>query len=327
VTTPTPPPAFTFPPPERQIFIHEFLVRARNSVLHDVVRNAAKAVPPKTLNAEIVTYAPSPGLQVLQGTNIRDELVFAIPAILTAAPTTLGYYRLLLGFSQKLFYTTATGLNIFRSMEERGVISQTAAPAIPDLCREMNIEMSALITSIDPSLISADVDQLPIMTLGAQADGSWRTQIGQAATKGVYEALKAVIKAQGLQYNDIGPSLSLVNKAGRSVTIALAADPDVVITETINNQEFLKVAIEIKGGTDVSNVHNRAGEAEKSHQKAKGRGATDFWTIISKTNVQMNVLKSESPTTNQWFDVEQVLKQSGTDWQNLVNHLRIAMSI
>ena len=136
------------------------------------------------------------------------------------------------------------------------------------------------------------------MMLGAQADGSWRTKIGETATRGVYEALKSVIKGQGLHYGDIGLSLSLENKAGRGVTLALAADPDVVISETVNDEEFLKVAIEIKGGTDASNVHNRAGEAEKSHQKAKDRGATDFWTIIGSTGMQLPVLKKESPTTN-----------------------------
>jgi hypothetical protein len=31
-------------------------------------------------------------------------------------------------------------------------------------------------------------------------------------------------------------------------------------------------AIEIKGGRDYSNIHNRIGEAEKSHQKAEKQG-------------------------------------------------------
>ena len=74
------------------------------------------------------------------------------------------------------------------------------------------------------------------------------------------------------------------------------------------------MAIEIKGGTDNSNAHNRAGEAEKSHQKAKNQGFRDFWTIISTTGVNQEKLKQESPTTNSWFDVAQVLAREGTDW-------------
>ncbi|TDH47208.1 XcyI family restriction endonuclease, partial [Mycobacterium eburneum] len=146
---------FTFPPPERQIYVHEILVKARHSVLHDTVRAAAKTIPPAALSSEMTTYAPHPGLQLLHGSNIRDELVFAVPSVLTAAPAALGYYRLLLGVSQKLFYKTATGLNVFKSMEERGVIGPRAAPLIADLCRELNIEISALITSLSPGLTAA----------------------------------------------------------------------------------------------------------------------------------------------------------------------------
>jgi len=72
-----------------------------------------------------------------------------------------------------------------------------------------------------------------------------------------------------------------------------------------------KEAIEIKGGTDVSNAHNRAGEAEKSHQKAKKEGFRDYWTIISKADLNVEKLKSESPTSNSWFDVAQVLARGG----------------
>lgn len=318
---------FTFPPPERQIYVHGFLARTRSHALHDAVRTAAKTVSPSALNTEMARYAPEPARQFLQGSDIRDELVFAAPSVLRAAPACLGYYRLLLGVSQKLFYARPTGLGMFSSMEDRGVIGVKAAPFVADLCRELNVEIAALVTSLEPGLSATDIEQLPLMTLGAQADGSWRTQIGEKATRGVYEALKSVIKGQQMQYRDIGASLSLQNKAGRTVTLALAADPDVVVMETSNEHEFLKVAVEIKGGTDVSNVHNRAGEAEKSHQKAKGRGATSFWTIVGKTGVQLDVLRNESPTTNEWFDLEQVLQRAGDDWQRLVNHVLVVMGI
>ena len=76
-----------------------------------------------------------------------------------------------------------------------------------------------------------------------------------------------------------------------------------------------KVAIEIKGGSDASNAHNRAGEAEKSHQKAKGQGFRDFWTIISIAGVNKDKLEKGSPTTNSWFDVAQVLAREGADWK------------
>ena len=50
----------------------------------------------------------------------------------------------------------------------------------------------------------------------------------------------------------------------------LATDPDIRIQEEFEPGQLRnKVAIEIKGGTDISNAHNRAGEAEKSHQKGQ----------------------------------------------------------
>lgn len=77
-----------------------------------------------------------------------------------------------------------------------------------------------------------------------------------------------------------------------------------------------KWPIEIKGGTDISNAHNRAGEAEKSHQKAKQQGFRDFWTLISKSGLSMDKLMQESPATNSWFDVAQVLARDGDDWKD-----------
>jgi hypothetical protein len=81
------------------------------------------------------------------------------------------------------------------------------------------------------------------------------------------------------------------------------------------------VAIEIKGGTDKSNAHNRAGEAEKSHQKAKQDGFRDFWTLILLKGMDLAKLKRESPSTNEWFDVTQLLARDGEDWERFRDHL------
>lgn len=320
-------PSFVLPPPTRQLYIHSFLMKARDEVLHSVVRQAAQSVPPKTLSTEMQTHAPANGLALLQGTNVRDELVFATPCILTAAPSALGYYRLLLGISQKQFYTTASGVLPFQSMEVSNTIRPTAIGDLPDLCNALNDEMTSLLESLPGGRMADDVEQLPLLTLGAQADGSWRNNVGQRATVGVYEALKSVIMAHGKTYVDNDTSLTITNSAGREVTIALAPDPDVVILEKVNQQTVFKVAIEIKGGKDGSNVHNRAGEAEKSHQKARAKGAGDCWTIISTTGASMPVLQSESPSTNHWFNLDNVLGGSGTDWDSLVDRVLLAMGI
>jgi hypothetical protein len=111
------------------------------------------------------------------------------------------------------------------------------------------------------------------------------------------------------------------------VIIALSADPDIRIQEEFGGELRNKVAIEIKGGADVSNAHNRAGEAEKSHQKAKHQGFRQFWTIISKTGLNLKKLTSGSPTTQSWFDVSQVLGREGDDWNDFRSRIAEAVGI
>lgn len=62
------------------------------------------------------------------------------------------------------------------------------------------------------------------------------------------------------------------------------------------------IAVEIKGGTDFSNAHNRLGEAEKSHQKAKLNGFTEFWTLTGFT-ISKEIAKKESPTTSDFYSI------------------------
>jgi hypothetical protein len=95
----------------------------------------------------------------------------------------------------------------------------------------------------------------------------------------------------------------------------------------MGNQLHSKVAIEVKGGTDVSNAHNRAGEAEKSHLKAKKKGFRDFWTIISKHGLELAKLKQESQTTTEWFDVTTLLAREGEDWEAFRARLAGAVGI
>ena len=95
--------------------------------------------------------------------------------------------------------------------------------------------------------------------------------------------------------------------------IGLSSDPDVSVQIQSGSRVQNKLAIEIKGGTDKSNAQNRAGEAEKSHQKAKKQDFREFWTLIFKKGLNEMSLKQDSPTTNQWFDGARVLAEEGAD--------------
>mgnify|MGYP002074842147 CR=1 FL=1 len=64
----------------------------------------------------------------------------------------------------------------------------------------------------------------------------------------------------------------------------------------------------------MSNAHNRLGEAEKSHQKARSKGFGEFWTIVNSV-VPESVARTESPTTNRFFQLEEINDTSHAEWQ------------
>jgi hypothetical protein len=102
---------------------------------------------------------------------------------------------------------------------------------------------------------------------------------------------------------------TLVNAAGRQVVIEVAADPDIVIFErSIGSGDRPLVAIEVKAGTDVSNIHNRIGEAEKSHLKAKARKFTECWTIVNVNKLDPALAAQQSPTTHRFFRLSELMQ-------------------
>jgi len=319
---------FNIPSSGRQVFIAELLERQRAIWLQDAVLTAAKSVPPSQLRTELNEVVPANAFELLGGADVADELVFATPSVLRHSPSALAYYRLLLGVSQKQFYQSGTGLNVFRSMEDSGRISLAARNRLSELCIALNGEIAKLIATLPTESISSLVRELPLVTFGAQADGSWRNAIGAKATTSVFDALKEIVRASNRNCVETPTSISVLNNSNREVLLMLAPDPDIVVRERFNPNEFVyKAAIEIKGGTDYSNLHNRVGEAEKSHQKARAAGAGDCWTIIDLRAADLERIRQESPSTREWFDLSEVLNQSGTTWDRLVQVTRAAMGI
>jgi XcyI restriction endonuclease len=94
------------PSPSRQIAFHQLLVAARKTWLMDVLSETLGKVDPNELKTQLMTYVPADVQQILAAAGVRDEHVFPTPIILETQPTLVGYYRLLLGVSQKSFYGT-----------------------------------------------------------------------------------------------------------------------------------------------------------------------------------------------------------------------------
>jgi XcyI-like restriction endonuclease len=312
------------PSPARQVRFYQLLVAARRQWFMDALSEALGHLDQNIVKEQVREYVPGDAQKILAAAGLRDEYVFPLPSIIETKPSLVGYYRLLLGAPQKSFYKGSTGLGRFKSMEESGTMSNKTRPLVPDFCQAMANPLAELVRQI-PKITERDLHELPLLTFGSQLQGSNNTQIGKTAMKEVFVAVREIVAKYVVTATE--KRLTLKNSAGRTVFIDLAHDPDVCVQEQVGNRTHFRVAIEVKGGTDVSNAHNRAGEAEKSHQKAKRRGFPEFWTIISKRGLEPFKLQSESPTTNHWVDVAEVLGRKGPDWDDFRQRLAGACGI
>jgi len=318
-------PRITLQPPNaaRQVRFHQLLVAARKQWFIDALSEALGQADQDVVQQQIREFVLPEVRRILAAAGLRDEHVFPVPAVLEIKPSLIGYYRLLLGAPQKSFYKGSTGMGRFKGMEELGTISRQA-PYLSEFCRAMAQPLAELVRQI-PRITERDLRELPLLTFGSQLQGSNNTQIGKAAMKEVFLAMREIVAGHILESTERG--LTIRNSAGRVVLIALRQDPDIRIEEQVGDRIQQRLAIEIKGGTDVSNAHNRAGEAEKSHQKARKLGFPEFWTIISKQGLDISKLRDESPTTNLWFDVAEVLARAGRDWEEFRRRFAAAVSI
>lgn len=88
----------------------------------------------------------------------------------------------------------------------------------------------------------------------------------------------------------------------------------------IGNGRRVLVCMEVKGGKDRSNIHNRLGEAEKSHIKTKKLGCTDLWTLLG-VNLPEEVARERSPTTTLFFYIDDIMNTKTAGAEQFRNHL------
>jgi hypothetical protein len=237
--------------------------------------------------------------------------LFATSCVLRQQPRLLGYYRLLLGFSQKEFYQKCR-LARFAALEEKGQLSASIASELPDLCRALTERASQMAEAIGFERLTLQLlDDLTLLTLGPQLRGGHNTRIGKVANQAVFELIRKIV-SHGVTSRGPG-RLELMNSSGRRVTIAFCSDPDISVTEQISAATVKRmVAVEIKGGGDKSNIWNRLGEAEKSHQSAKQRGFVEFWTIYNVPDLDAARAHEKSPTTTRFYNLIELLEPTSS---------------
>jgi hypothetical protein len=292
-----------------QISFHFKLKAIKDVYFHEALSKSIRSVKISDIDFELSKYVSEDALQKLASLSLRGEAIFPMPLLLATNPFLIGYYRLLLGFSQKEFYSKGP-FGVFRSMEEKGKLSKVALSNLESLCKSLIKTAESLLMEIgDISILS--LAELQLLTVGPQLRGSKNNEYGQIATQKTFGLIKDFVKSYIL--SSTPTSIEIKNDSGRIVEIKFSSDPDIEIIEKLSSGFRGLISIEIKGGKDISNIHNRIGEAEKSHQKAKQRGYFEFMTIIS-VDIEYSFLKSESPTTSHFFHLDKISDKTNPEY-------------
>lgn len=309
-----------------QISVAKALQQVRNLHLRKALTLTVRKVELATLNKQLDENAPANDLKELAGNGIRGELVFPVPCLIETNPRLIGYYRLLLGFSQKEFYNKG-GLGRFSSLESKGIIPSRVQHEVEALCQAFCVSAAQLIAGLGIQRVSAAlIDDLTLLTLGPQLRGSNNTLIGKQANQEVFEIIRLIVEKSVTKQT--GAKLELENASGRKVVIAFSADPDIsIIEKTAVKSTRNIIAIEIKGGADRSNIWNRLGEAEKSHQSAKQLGFVEFWTIYNVGRLDKNKAHEKSPTTNRFYALPELSRQEGGEYEDFRDRIASLVGI
>lgn len=316
---------FEVPRPDLQIAFHAKLGELADKYLLSALLAVVGRSDIGIVDRELRRTAGARPLRHLASLGLRGEILFPIPYLLRQSPWLVGYYRLLLGFSQKELYGKRYGFSIFRSMEAEGRISKRAEPRLDEFCKALCGAGSLLLAGI-AGLSKPIVHDLTLLTLGPQLRGGNLNTLGSKAAKGVLELIRGIV-APAITA-ETSTRLDLLNAAGRLVTVQIASDPDIAIQERLPSGRVNNlVAIEIKGGLDESNVHNRIGEAEKSHQKARVAGYVERWTLIGVAGFDLVRVQKESPSTTHFFSIDRLSQPGSNELKSFGEQVRARVGI
>jgi hypothetical protein len=308
--------------PDLQIAFYHKLKSINDQYLYQALSDTVKHLSIPNIDKQLADYVDHESIKKVASYGLRGELFFPVPCIMESNPKLLGYYRLLLGISQKEFYNKGP-FGAFKRLEEQGIISEKIRPQIEPLCISLIGTAEIMIGEID-DLSLTTIRDLQILTLGPQLRGGLNTEFGKNATDKIFKLLKSLVSPY--LKSETVRALIIENDSNRIVTIEFSSDPDISIIEKIGSTNRPLVSIEIKGGKDKSNIHNRIGEAEKSHQKAKDKNFFEFWTML-RVDLDYAHAKRESPTTTRFFNIDHIQDPNNEEYQLFRDLLSSLLSI
>lgn len=119
--------------PDLQIAFYYKLKSINDQYLYQALSITIENLSIPEIDRQLNEFVDQESLKKVALHGLRGELFFAIPCILQSNHRLLGYYRLLLGISQKEFYNKGP-FGAFRRMEEQGIISQKIRSQMEPLC-------------------------------------------------------------------------------------------------------------------------------------------------------------------------------------------------
>lgn len=206
-------------------------------------------------------------------------------------------------------------------MEDRGLINESNRGSIPLLCRALSECASFLMKGVGEERLTKELmDDLSLLTLGPQLRGGANVRKGTAGIVKIFESISRIVRESVVSSDR--QCIEIKNAAGRKVLIEFASDPDIIIREVMAEKRYRNIiAMEIKGGTNFSNIHNRIGEAEKSHQKARQAGFVECWTIVNVDKIDFTMAHKESPSTNRFYRISQIISGGGEEFNDFRNRI------
>ena len=307
-------------PADLAIDLYTGLVNARRTKLQPALNAAVKAVGVAAIDQDLQRLVPAGVLTHLASLGLRGERVFPVPAIIKHAPPLIGYYRMLLGLSQKEFgQSQRLGYAAWVNAERTGRLSPDLIGALDQFCSALINPLVQLVTVMN-QFDDRDLSDLSLLTLGPTLQGGRNTVIGSRAAAEVFQALRSLVAP--FTVFDSPRLIRFQTPSGRNFELIPASDPDIAIDEGIGKQTAPLIAIEIKGGKDISNAYNRAGEAEKSHISAKLRGYNHRWTIIHMSGLDRRRVCQKTPSSTEVFEAADIIQQSGGDWMKFQQKLK-----
>jgi hypothetical protein len=208
-------------------------------------------------------------------------------------------------------------------MTTKGILNKQYENKLPDLCKALIKSSIFLMEELSSNnLNSKFIDDLTLLTIGPQLRGGANVEKGAAGIIDVFNIIHTIVE-KSIDISESGKSqITITNAADRKVLIEFASDPDIVIREEIGENHYRNiVAIEVKGGKDFSNIHNRVGEAEKSHQKAKQNGYAECWTVVNVDRIDIETAKRESPATNKFYIISQLVSGRGDEYRDFKENI------